>query len=63
MYEWSIKKNIQKMIRVKDRQGKPHIYIIHISKEENTSINKIKENFPEIIRLEFISKNIGSQKI
>lgn len=63
MYEWSIKKSIQKMICVKDRQGKPHICIIDVSKEENISINQIEESFPETIRFKLISKNIGSQKI
>lgn len=51
------------MIHIKERQGKPHICITDVSKDANTLMNKIEENFPEIIRLKFISKNTGSQKI
>lgn len=63
IYEINIKKNIQKRIHIKERQGKPHIWITDVSKDANTLMNKIEENFPEIIRLKFISKNTGSQKI
>lgn len=37
--------------------------LIVASKEKNILINKIEEKFPEVIRLEFISKTTGSQKI
>lgn len=39
------------MIHMKERQGKPHVCIIGVSKEENTLLSKIEENFLENISL------------
>lgn len=58
-----LKKNTQKMIHIKERQGKPHICVTDDAEEENILMNKIEENFSEVIRLKFISKNSGTQKI